>query len=73
MRPEYLHIKKHAFLNAWSNRSVSKVIVVHLSTVLSHVHLNAYISLGLMNVCVCVCAVVLISVGRMVSCGSPIS
>ena len=71
MRPEYLHIKKHAFLNAWSNRSVSKVIVVCLSTALSHVRRNAYI--GLINVCVCVCAVVLISVGRMVSCGSPIS
>ena len=69
MGPEYLHIKNNVFLDAWSNRSVSKVVVVRLSTILSHVRLNAY--LGLINVCVC--AVVLISVGRMVSCGSPIS
>ena len=53
MGPEYLHIKKHAFLNAWSNRSVSKVVVVCLSTALSHVRLNAYI--GLINMCVRVC------------------
>ena len=52
MGPEYLHIKNDVFLDAWSNRSVSKVIVVRLSTVLSHVRLNAYI--GLINVCVCV-------------------
>ena len=51
--PEYFHIKKHVFLDAQSNRSVSKVNVVCLSTVLSHVRLNAYI--GLINVCLLLC------------------